>query len=136
MSDSAATSDVPVTPAGVPPRELWLRRGDQIFVGTLVVVALGLMGVSAVRFSGWGRAPIEIDRRPARKYDYQLNINTAPWIEWTLLEGIGETLAKRIVDDRTSRGPFQSIDDLGRVKGIGGKTLDQMRPWLTVGEQP
>lgn len=135
-SESTTTAKGAVSAEAGRPGELWLRRGDQLFVGTLVIAALGLMGIAGLRFSGWGRALIEIDRRPERKYDYQLDINTAPWIEWTLLEGIGETLAKRIVDDRTSRGPFQSVDDLRRVKGIGQKTLEQMRPWLTVGLPP
>jgi competence protein ComEA len=49
------------------------------------------------------------------------------------LEGIGISMAHRIVADRTLNGPFHSIDDLTRVPGIGEATLDQIRPWLTIG---
>lgn len=59
-------------------------------------------------------------------------MNTATAIEWSQLDGIGEVLADRIVEDRKTNGNFKSIDDLARVEGIGGQTLEQIRPWLTV----
>ncbi len=64
-------------------------------------------------------------------YVFQVDVNAATWIEWAQLDGIGEKLAKRIVADRADHGPFQSVEDLRRVKGIGAKTLDKMRPHLT-----
>ena len=109
-----------------------LRRGDQLFVGVLLTTGLALLAIYLFQLSGWGRRPIEIDRLPAHQYDYRLNINQAPWMEWLQLEGIGETLARRIVADREQHGPFRSVDDLQRVKGIGPKILDRMRPWLEV----
>ena len=48
------------------------------------------------------------------------------------LPGIGPVLAQRIVDQRTSQGPFQTVDDLSDVKGIGKKRLDQLRPLVMV----
>ena len=46
------------------------------------------------------------------------------------MPGVGEVLAKRIVDDREVHGPFRDDSDLRRVRGIGPKTLDGMRPYL------
>ncbi len=46
------------------------------------------------------------------------------------------TLAQRIIDDRTARGPFRSVDDLDRVSGIGKKTIDKFRAKVTVGPEP
>ena len=60
----------------------------------------------------------------------QININRATWPELTLLPEIGETLARRIVESRERDGPFRSHDDLGRVRGIGPKTLERLRPYL------
>src|SRR5689334_15227754 len=84
------------TPAAPPSKSddasLGLRRGDQLFVGVCVIVALLLLAAFTFRLNGWGQAPIEIDRLPARQYDYQLDVNRASWFEWTLLEGIGEKL--------------------------------------------
>lgn len=111
---------------------LGLRLGDQLFVGVLLTAGLALLTVYLVQLSGWGRRPIEIERLPAHQYDYRLDINRAPWMEWLQLEGIGETLARRIVDDRERNGPFRSVEDLQRVKGIGPKILERMRPWLEV----
>ncbi|MBT4864479.1 MAG: helix-hairpin-helix domain-containing protein [Planctomycetaceae bacterium] len=109
---------------------IWFGRGDQLFVGTMVIAVIVLMAVHWVRLSGWGLQPIEIDRLPERSLEFQLEINSATWVEWMQLEGIGETLAHRIVADRETHGPFLSVEDVGRVKGIGPKTIDKIRPWL------
>ena len=41
-------------------------------------------------------------------------------------------ISKRIVEDREANGPFESIEALQRVKGIGPKTIERIRPWLQV----
>jgi Holliday junction DNA helicase RuvA len=46
--------------------------------------------------------------------------------------GVGPKLAQRIVEARGTR-PFRSADDLRRVKGIGPKTLEKVRPFVTLG---
>jgi competence protein ComEA len=46
------------------------------------------------------------------------------------LPEIGEALAKGIVESREQDGPFASHDDLDRVRGIGPKTLERIRPYL------
>lgn len=48
-----------------------------------------------------------------------LDLNNATAKDLTVLSGIGPKLAAAIVADRTANGPFCSIDDLSRVKGIG-----------------
>jgi competence protein ComEA len=117
----------------IPPEQLprfWLRRGDQVLLAALLTLATGLLFVHWVRISDWGRSPIEIDRLPPGEYLYRIDINQATWVEWAQLEGIGETLARRIIADRQERGPFSSVDDLLRVRGIGRAKLDGMRPHL------
>jgi competence ComEA-like helix-hairpin-helix protein len=57
-----------------------------------------------------------------------INVNTAGPAELELLPGIGPALAQRIVDDRAAHGPFRSVNDLDRVKGIGPRTLERLRP--------
>jgi competence protein ComEA len=111
---------------------LWLRRGDQFFVGTLLSVGLVLLSIHWLQLSRWGQRPVEVERLPAGHYQYMVDVNDATWVEWAQFEGIGETLAKRIVADRQSRGPFRSVDDVSRVKGIGPKKLAQMRRYLTI----
>ena len=49
---------------------------------------------------------------------------------WRFMPNIGEQLAKRIVADRAERGPYRDLAELRRVRGIGPKTLESMRPFL------
>lgn len=111
---------------------LWLRRADQLLVGLLVTVTIVLFAIDYARLSGWGSKPVEILRLPETEYQYKLDVNQATWVEWALLDGIGEVLGKRIVEDREKNGPFRSVDDVLRVKGIGPKKMEQMRPWLEI----
>jgi competence protein ComEA len=62
----------------------------------------------------------------------KININTATAAELELLPRIGPAMAQRILDHRAARGPFRSINDLDKVKGIGPKTLEKLRPLVTV----
>jgi competence protein ComEA len=123
----------PALPAGEQPR-FWLKRGDQLFVAVLVTLATGLMFAHWIRVSDWGRQPVEIDRLPRQAYLYRIDINRATWVEWAQFDGIGETLARRIVEDRDRNGAFTNIDDLLRVRGIGRVKLDAMRRHLEFDE--
>ncbi len=68
---------------------------------------------------------------PNRKID----INAADWEVLAQLPGIGEVLAKRIVDFRNKYGPFASIEDLLKVPGVGEKKLKDINSYITVGGQ-
>lgn len=59
----------------------------------------------------------------------QLNINTASVAQWDLLPGIGPATAEKIVAYRDRR-PFRSLAHVMRVKGIGRKTFERIRPYL------
>ena len=54
----------------------------------------------------------------------RFNINTASQAELEALPGIGPVLARRIVEGR----PYRSVEELDRVKGIGKKRLEEIRP--------
>lgn len=63
---------------------------------------------------------------------FRVDVNNATWIEWSQLDGIGPSLAHRIVADRKLNGPFTSIDDIQRVEGIGPVIVKNIRAWLTI----
>uniref|UniRef100_UPI0035624A26 ComEA family DNA-binding protein n=1 Tax=Marinobacter sp. TaxID=50741 RepID=UPI0035624A26 len=61
-----------------------------------------------------------------------LDLNQASAEELVQLDGIGPVYAERIVDYRDENGPFDSVDQLTDVNGIGPKTLDNLRDQLLV----
>jgi competence protein ComEA len=62
----------------------------------------------------------------------KVNINTAELWLLEALPGVGETLAQRIIDYRTSNGFFQEIDELKKVEGVGTKLFGQIKDRITV----
>ena len=109
---------------------LLLRRADQVALGTLTFAGfVALAGYWFVQGGHRGQL-IDVDRAEPRNIQYQVDLNSADWPELTQLPDIGETLAKRIVASRAAEGPFIDHNDLERVKGIGPRTLDRIKPYL------
>ena len=61
-----------------------------------------------------------------------INLNTATLEELTKLKRIGPVYAQRIIDYREKYGPFERIEDLIKVKGVGQKTFDANKDMITV----
>ena len=113
-----------------PPRGWLLRARDQSSVATLTVFSLLLIAGSWIYYGGLSDRSIDIEHAEPRQISFQLDINAADWPEWTVLPGIGEVLANRIVESREAEGPFQDHADLLRVRGIGPRTLSRIEPYL------
>ena len=62
----------------------------------------------------------------------KININTATAGELVKLNGIGESKAAAIIKYRNEHGGFKSVDELVNVSGIGEKTLEKIRDFITV----
>ena len=71
-------------------------------------------------------------RRRYRDDATPLDVNAASAADFERLPGVGPALAARIVDLRTRDGPFSSVDDLRRVRGVGETTLARLRARLAV----
>lgn len=63
----------------------------------------------------------------------RIDLNQAGVADLRALPRIGPVLARRIVRDRCRRGPFGSIAQLERVRGIGRRTVQRLRPLLAIG---
>lgn len=61
-----------------------------------------------------------------------VNLNTADEKELTQIPGIGPSKAQTIIKHREENGPFQSVENLKDVKGIGEKTFEKLKDYLTV----
>jgi len=64
--------------------------------------------------------------------DQPLDLNSATLAQLDALPGVGPATAKAIIDERTKRGRFESVDDLLSVRGIGPAKLDAIRDLVTV----
>ena len=62
-----------------------------------------------------------------------VNLNTADATALETLPGVGPATAAKIVDEREANGPFQSVEDLARVSGIGSKKIEAIRDLVTIG---
>ena len=63
---------------------------------------------------------------------YLVGINSAGAADLQILPRIGPVLAQAIIDYRTQNGPFRSVEQLLEVPGIGEKTLEQLRPLISL----
>jgi comEA protein len=62
----------------------------------------------------------------------KVDLNTAKADQLSALPGIGEKKAGAIVEYRVKNGPFATVEDLLKVKGIGEKLLEKIKPLVTV----
>ena len=62
----------------------------------------------------------------------KVNINTADAAQLEALDGIGPTLAQRIVAYREEHGPFADIESIMDVNGIGAGIFETIRQQITV----
>jgi competence protein ComEA len=69
---------------------------------------------------------------PSSQKGDKVNINTATAEELDTLPGVGPSIAQRIIDYRTTHGPFRSIEDIKKVKGIGDATFEELKDKITV----
>ena len=59
--------------------------------------------------------------------DGKIHINTADEKKLDELPGVGPIMAKRIIEYRNEHGPFESVDDLAKVRGIGAEKLEKIK---------
>ncbi len=95
----------------------------RIVVG-LVSVVLFVTAMVGISSQGYG---FEAKR--------QLDINTATVEEINEVQGMDMELAQNIVAYRQVNGPFSTVDDLLKVKGMDETKLEEVRMYLTIGQQ-
>lgn len=99
----------------------WSTRGTGVPTDSLVVSAVVLSDSTAAG----GRPPAKrsIDYLP----DPLAFLSSASPDSLDLLPGVGPVLATRLAAARREHGPFQSWDDVDRVRGIGPKTIERLK---------
>ena len=62
----------------------------------------------------------------------RMNINTASQSDLEQLPRIGPATAKKIIEYREQNGPFQKLEDIMKVKGIGQKIFEENKDLITL----
>jgi len=96
-------------------------------IALLILVGIMLLGCLAVM----GDRPVkQADLAATQPITYRIDVNQADRDTLTLLPGIAQGKAQRIVDTRQALGPFQQTRDLIQVPMIGEKTAAALDPWV------
>ena len=101
---------------------------SQIVTAFMFVFVLALAGATAAPVAAAPPAAPKAEASQARPVD----INTADGAAFESVPGIGKSLSQRILAFREKNGPFESVDDLLKVQGIGEKSIQKLRPYLMV----
>ncbi|MDK2848105.1 MAG: competence protein ComEA [Desulfuromonadales bacterium] len=96
-------------------------------VNRLIVVICLLSLIPSVGFSAQART-----EKTSLTATSMVSVNSATAEQLQALSGIGEVTARRIIDYRAANGPFDQVEDLLDVKGIGPGTLDRIREHISV----
>ncbi len=87
----------------------------QLFLALVLVLGLGAAAVAA--------EPVEVNNATAEELAEALN-------------GVGETKAEAIIRYREANGPFEHVDELINVRGIGMTTVDKNRDMIRLESEP
>lgn len=98
-----------------------------IFLSVLVGIFIGRNTVNQLHL------PADDTISTSQQADGKIDINTATHAQLTLLPGIGDELASRIINYRAQNGPYKNIADLLCVEGIGKTKFERIQDYIKVG---
>ncbi|MFH0763783.1 MAG: helix-hairpin-helix domain-containing protein [Candidatus Omnitrophota bacterium] len=110
-----------------------LEKYERLLILFLTLTLLLGVGLSFYKKSR-SRADIKIGSFNIDKENLhrKININTAGPDELAGLKGVGNVLAERVVECRSQKGRFSSIEDIKKVKGVGPVLFDKIKDDITV----
>jgi competence protein ComEA len=111
--------------------EIREKRGEfQSLTDLLDVPGIGDRTLETIR--GLLRPITPVPKGAKKNYSEKIDINQASREQLESLPGIGKVLAGRIIACRENGEPFQAIEDLKNVKGIGDERLKELEPFLEI----
>jgi competence protein ComEA len=116
-----------------------LTKTEWLLLGMTGLFLCGLLALSALDRKTLATETVEtavdVSQEEILPDVSPLDLNTATAEDLTLLPGIGEELANRIVEYREANGPFESVEELMEVSGIGEAKFAALADRVTVGEE-
>ena len=116
-------STPPTRPPTPEPPADWTRTAARPF-GAAIVLSLCAAAAPAVMSRADDAAPNPPEMR--------IDLNSATRVELMIIPGIGDALASAILEHRAAHGPFRALEDLDAVRGIGPRTIEDVRPFMTI----
>jgi competence protein ComEA len=130
IAGEVARPGVYAFPASPTLPEIWRRAGAP---GSLPVAAAAVLPQTRVAVGPAGEYQLErMSGERALTLGLALDLNSATAEDLEALPGIGPVLARRIIQHRENHGPYQKIEDLLAVHGMGKKKLAQLAPLVMV----
>ena len=117
------------------------KRRRDIVLWTLLIVLAGSLFYCVIENRYKVNGGLEINDKEVNSLADKVNPNTASWASLARLPGIGPGKAKAIIKYRNmwkkngqgNRIAFREGNDLCRIKGIGQKTVEQIKDYLVFG---
>jgi competence ComEA-like helix-hairpin-helix protein len=106
------------------------------FIGLLCFIFSILILAPKITFAEVSeKVKSEVSEKVVAEEKINININTATQEELAQLKGIGANLAQRVIEYRDQHGPFEKIEDILKVKGLGEKFLEENNDRISVGKE-
>ncbi|HRK61902.1 MAG TPA: helix-hairpin-helix domain-containing protein [Candidatus Omnitrophota bacterium] len=99
-----------------------MKKMNLLMASALLAMVLTAGGLPAFAAPAEGQAAVQAP----------VNLNQASAEELMTLKGIGSKTAERIIAYRQEQGPFQTIDQIVMVKGIGNAKFEKLKDQITV----
>lgn len=135
----SAGPDVQPTPAAA--AALPGLHGPALWIAVGVLIGASLSGILFSYFRQTSVGVVTVAAAPssaspgpsASPIARRIDLNIATQTELEMLPGVGPTMALRIIEYRTTRGAFKSVEELDRVKGVGPRMIEQLRGLVQTG---
>ncbi|NOZ19857.1 MAG: helix-hairpin-helix domain-containing protein [Planctomycetes bacterium] len=112
-----------------------LSKSEAAWVLVLVALLLLCIGIGDIRARRRAGAPVHVVKGDRARFTYDIDLNSANWAELTLLPGVGEVTAKRIVALREKLGGFTSVEQIKEVRGLGDVRVAEIAKYVTLGTE-
>jgi len=117
------------------------KRRRDIVLWVLLIVLAGSLFYCAIENQYKVNSGLEVNDKEVNRLADKINPNTASWASMARLPGIGPGRAKAIIKYRNmwkkngagNKIAFSESNDLCRIKGIGQKTVEQIKDYLVFG---